>query len=504
MKPSIVVALALLSRALFAEAQGAAPVDREVGLGLPPNSTNRTENGSLAAGSLGQLRAWSVYSFANPPGTGAGSAVWVADDATGDPNSGSVLITNSSTTSVFSSFGVRQCIRPGRPVAAEDCASGVAPQVTVRVPPGQSPVSDDGVVAFVYKFASDDCTGPHMGGGGLPLDITAAGTNGWVTMNPSWASRICVWDPQTRSVEVRFVLSKGFNSAPLQVYFDDLGVRGYFQHVKGDVNRDGETDLILHNTVTGENAVWFMKDERRMSAPVTISPTPASLDWQIAGVADFDADDDNDLLLWDSVTGAAEFWLMDGTTRVGAAVPLAGALPPPWRPSATADFDNDGKPDLVYRNLDTQKISVWTLNGSSPSGTLTPSPDQAVHVNWEVVAAQDLNADGHTDLLWYNRLSGKVVYWWLDGSLVRIAGGFTNPANAGDNNWKVVAGGDYGIGPDLSGPGLPNTQDIVWRNTTSGRIVLWHMDNAGNRSAGLFVTPDPPAPATEWVVAGPR
>jgi hypothetical protein len=116
------------------------------------------------------------------------------------------------------------------------------------------------------------------------------------------------------------------------------------------------------------------------------------------------------------------------------------------------------------------------------------------------VAALDYDKDGDTDLLWYNSTSGKIVQWLMDGALQRWTGRFTAPANAGDANWKVLASGDYGLG---SG-GVPGTNDLVWRNATSGKLVAWYMDLAGNRTFGTFTTPDAPAPALDWTVVGPK
>jgi hypothetical protein len=239
-------------------------------------------------------------------------------------------------------------------------------------------------------------------------------------------------------------------------------------------------------------------------ADVAINPsTPVSPTNRVAGVDDFNADSRNDLAFWDTATGAVEFWLMDGVNRQGAPVPLTGAptLAINWKLSATADFNHDGKPDIVWRNFTSQKIVIWTMNGTTKVGNIIPTPDQAVDPNWEIVAALDLNADGNTDFLWYNYSSGKIVYWWMDASVVRITGNFTNPANAGDFNWKVLAGGDYGVGPG----GVANSNDIVWRNETSGNFVVWYMDTAGNRTWGTFTAP--PAPSgtpTDWIIVGPR
>lgn len=275
----------------------------------------------------------------------------------------------------------------------------------------------------------------------------------------------------------------------------------YRASAKGDMNLDGQTDLLVRLETTGQNDIWLMDGIARPGAPATVTPAATSLDWSIAGTDDFDADHDSDLLFWNRVSGAAEFWLMSGATRVGAPTPLVGALPPPWRPSATADFNHDGRPDIVYRNFSTQKIVIWRLLGTTVAGTLVPTPDQAVDANWEIVGAQDWNGDGHTDFLWYNATSGKIVLWFMDAAVARIAGLFTSPANAGDNNWKVLAMGDYGVGSS----GLPGTIDIVWRNATSGRFVVWYMNRAGARTHGTFTSPDAPSPTpVDWTIVGPR
>jgi hypothetical protein len=91
---------------------------------------------------------------------------------------------------------------------------------------------------------------------------------------------------------------------------------------------------------------------------------------------------------------------------------------------------------------------------------------------------------------------------------VRTSGEFTNPANAGDNNWKVLASSDYGIGidgPVDAAPPVPGSHDLVWRNATSGNFVVWHLDYARNRTHGLFTTPAAPATTpTAWTIVGPR
>jgi hypothetical protein len=298
-----------------------------------------------------------------------------------------------------------------------------------------------------------------------------------------------------------YFLAKGSNAGGpaegLTLTFDSARC----PYKKGDLNLDLQTDLVLRNLGTGQNVTWLMSGITRLSE-AAVTPDPVVPEWQIAGVDDFSGDGRNDLALWHSTGGQVEFWLMNGTTRVGDPVPLGGAssLPPPWKLSATADFNHDAMPDLVWRNSSTQKIVIWTLDGMNVSGALVPNPDQAADPNWEIVAALDFNADGNTDLLWYNWSSGKIVLWFMDASVQRIGGQFTNPPSANDANWKVLAAGDYGVGPG----GLAGTNDVVWRNASSGKYVVWYMDNAGNRTSGSFTAPDSPANPLGWTIAGPR
>ncbi len=130
---------------------------------------------------------------------------------------------------------------------------------------------------------------------------------------------------------------------------------------------------------------------------------------------------------------------------------------------------------------------IWTLNGTVKLGNIIPSPDQAAHAYWQVVAALDYDGDGHRDLLWYNVTTGKIVQWLMDAGVVRLSGRFTNPSNAGNANWQVLAGGDYGVGTD----GVACSNDLVWRNSTTGKEVVWFMD--GNPTSPL-----------DWTLAGPR
>ncbi len=275
--------------------------------------------------------------------------------------------------------------------------------------------------------------------------------------------------------------------------------------VKGDMNGDGLPDLVFRSLSSrAHNKVWFMDGVAR-TAEADVDPDAASADWKIRGVDDFDGDGSNDLVFWNELTGHVEFWLMNGTTRSGTPIPLSGApvLATNWDLSGTADFNGDHQPDIVWRNFTTQKIVIWTMNGTTKTGAIIPSPEQAVDANWMVVAALDYNGDGSTDFLWYNYTSGKIVTWYMNASVIRVSGQFTTPANAGDNNWKVVASSDYSHDHVPGTPPL-GSPDVVWRNENSGNQVVWHLDTASRRVHGEFTNPTANTPPLDWSIVGPR
>ncbi len=297
--------------------------------------------------------------------------------------------------------------------------------------------------------------------------------------------------------------------------------------VRGDFGDDAKTDLLLRNSLFTKHVVWQM-DGLTRTAGVLVTPDVTDTNQRAVCTEDFDGDGKTDILFQNVTNGALEAWVMGGTngTDRQSILPITGAPALPgtitdWTLAACGDVDRDGKTDVLWRNNATQKLRVWLLNGAGGwTADLVSTPDQAVDANWQVTALLDYDGDGNTDFLWYNYSSGRIVQWFMDAGFARTTGAFTSPNAAGDNNWKVVASGEYGQG--AAGTGPIGAGDIIWRNETSGRIVGWLMDgvitnpNGNTRVSGQFACPvevggtcnpaDPnnPPVATAWVIVGPR
>ncbi|MFM6138075.1 MAG: FG-GAP repeat domain-containing protein, partial [Sphaerospermopsis kisseleviana] len=136
--------------------------------------------------------------------------------------------------------------------------------------------------------------------------------------------------------------------------------------IKGaaDFNGDENTDILLNNTTTNWNTVWFLGGANGASY-TGFGNLPVANGWNITGVADFNGDGNSDILLNNPSQGWNSVWFLNGTTYSGYAnLPSA----PGWQSLGTGDFNGDGKPDIILNNLNSNWNTVWLMNGTNYAG----------------------------------------------------------------------------------------------------------------------------------------
>ena len=113
---------------------------------------------------------------------------------------------------------------------------------------------------------------------------------------------------------------------------------------------------------------------------------------------------------------------------------------------AIADFDGDGKPDLVTTNFNNKTISVF--RNTSSSGSITNSSfankvDFATDSLPNGITAGDIDGDGKPDLIVVNSGSNKISVFRNTSTVGSIS--FTAKADFATGSWPcLVAIGDFG------------------------------------------------------------
>jgi hypothetical protein len=254
-------------------------------------------------------------------------------------------------------------------------------------------------------------------------------------------------------------------------------------------NGDSFPDLLWQNQSTGQLAEWDMNGVTRTTTNL-FNPSSVAPVWSVVGVADFNADGHMDLLWQNTATGQIAVWLMQGTTMLSAVMPTPSAVDVSWKVVGVADFNGDGKPDLLWRSSTTGQIAVWYMQGTTMTSVAIVNPSLP-DPTWSIVGIADFNGDGQIDLLWENTVTGLLAVWYMQGITMSSAT-LLNPNAVPDTTWRVAGVGDF------NGDGHP---DLFWQNSLSGLIGVWYMNGVNETSVQMF-TPATVAPI--WRIAAIR
>src|SRR5262249_43706160 len=157
---------------------------------------------------------------------------------------------------------------------------------------------------------------------------------------------------------------------------------------------------------------------------------------------------------------------------------LVGALPPstptpaPAVRAAVADFNGDGSPDYVLRQLSTHQTAIWYLNNNVLVGA---AMGPTLPGGWGLSGVADFNLDTHPDYALYISATHQTVIGYLSGpTIIGAALGPTLPAG-----WELAATAD------VNGDGYP---DYVLYTPATGQTWISYLQNNNAVSGGYGPT----------------
>jgi FG-GAP-like repeat/Cep192 domain 4 len=224
----------------------------------------------------------------------------------------------------------------------------------------------------------------------------------------------------------------------------------------GDFNRDGKLDMVVANTdpTTGSERISVLLGNGDRTFTDTNDIALPSLADNIV-VADFNNDGNPDFATIQQLSTSASVFLGrgNGTFANPNQVPLSTNQS--YLSLFTADFNNDGKPDLAT-SINTGTVLILLGNGD---GTFQPATSS--FSGDTLVAVGDFNGDGKTDLL---------VYYGVD-----LYVGLAN----GDGTFQPLTAGTYIPGQILS----PATGDF----NGDGKLDIATAGVAANGSVSVLL-----------------
>ena len=194
---------------------------------------------------------------------------------------------------------------------------------------------------------------------------------------------------------------------------------------------------------------------------------PRSYGWS-ASLGDYDADGRLDLLCFDSATLFEPSLYRLQEDRTFAKVPLPFAPNNQgWVNSAWADFNRDGRLDLLLSSSSPSnqaQAAIWLQN---PDGTFSEQP---YHPAGNPRAWADLDNDGRLDIISDSPSGGLVIYW--NDPRAGFASATQLPIVSAGRSLDLVDldnDGDLDLALDQGGDG----DDVVGFIETTAIAILW-------------------------------
>ncbi len=236
---------------------------------------------------------------------------------------------------------------------------------------------------------------------------------------------------------------------------------------QGDLDGDGDLDLVTANFGTNSVSVILNKGDRTFAAATSVATGTGPID---AALFDVNGDGKLDILTANFSANSVSVLLNNGNGTFASAVGYSMGTAP--RSVIAADVDGDGDRDLVSANSTSNNVSVRLNNGD---GTFAATTNFAAGTSPFAVRSADFDRDGDNDLAVVNRTGFNVSILTNNGS-----GSFSNSASL-----TVGVFPEYLELGDIDGD---VDVDIVTSNSNSSSVSVSKNNGSGTFAAQVQYT----------------
>jgi outer membrane protein assembly factor BamB len=211
----------------------------------------------------------------------------------------------------------------------------------------------------------------------------------------------------------------------------------------------------------------------------TPTPTPTPTAPALAVVADFNGDGHPDWVVRNVNTGLTALVYLNDNAVVGAA--LGPSLMNNLALIGAADFNLDTHPDFALFAPNTLQTTLWYLSGPTRIGTAS---GPTLPAGWELITTADFNGDNHPDFVIFKRSTRQGAVVFLNNNVV--VGAALLPTFP--NGWNLGAVADFNSDGDV---------DIVLFNSNTRQTVIGYL--SGGTLIGAALGPTLPM---NWLLVG--
>jgi hypothetical protein len=187
-----------------------------------------------------------------------------------------------------------------------------------------------------------------------------------------------------------------------------------------EIDNSGTHKLVYFDGLSGDVRVSFYGGSRNETFLGSAALAKLGTGWSARAVADIKGDGSLGVIAENQTSGEIAVYFFGGsrsTTLMGRETvsPLSASG---WNVVGAADLNGDGRPDLILQNDSTRQVRVTYLGGSN--GTTVTAAEDLEGGNfegWRAAGMQDMNGDGHPDLILTDDATGESAVRYYGGEL---------------------------------------------------------------------------------------